>query len=166
MNKHVLELGAGTSIPSIVAARLGATVTCTDLSATIPLTRKCVAENCVELESKPVVIPLEWGTEPEGLNPCTVDIIIGCDIIYDPAHFDPLLKTLQKLAIEDPIYYKSPFPVVYISLEQRRRSVEPFFDQVKAMGFAIQCVQTPMLQAAEKQADILLYEMKFCNAGN
>ncbi|XP_058267620.1 methyltransferase-like protein 23 isoform X2 [Hemibagrus wyckioides] len=83
--KTVLELGAGVSLPGIVAAKCGAYVTLSD-SAEIPLclehSRRCSELN--ELPGVPVV-GLTWGEiSPELRSLPPVDIILGSDVFYEP----------------------------------------------------------------------------------
>jgi len=98
--KRVLELGAGTSLPGLLAAKLGCEVTLTD-SVTAP---HCL-DNCREaaringLEDKVKVVGLSWGfftTASFKLANC-LDYIIGSDLFFDPEVFEPLLVTIRWL---------------------------------------------------------------------
>lgn len=96
--KTVVELGAGTAIPSIVAAHIGASkVIATDLPSATPLLDKNVKANL-----KPLAIPshlisvssLKWGG-PELGNIPKSDVILGADIVYDQSVFTDLLDTVE-----------------------------------------------------------------------
>ena len=66
-NKHVLELGSGTGLLGLVAARLGAaSVTLTDLPSELHLLRANVARNekrAAAFSAPTFVKPLVWGDE-------------------------------------------------------------------------------------------------------
>ncbi|MCI4385295.1 hypothetical protein PGIGA_G00048770 [Pangasianodon gigas] len=101
--KNVLELGAGVSLPGIVAAKCGAHVTLSD-SAEIPLclenSRRCCELN--DLHGVPVV-GLTWGEiSPELRSLPPVDIILGSDVFYEPEDFEDVLVTLSFLLRRNP----------------------------------------------------------------
>lgn len=88
-NKHVLELGSGTGLLGLVAARLGAaSVTLTDLPSELGLLRANVARN--DAASSPTrVEPLVWGDETGMLElidrarlPSGFDVVLCCDLVY------------------------------------------------------------------------------------
>ena len=81
----LLQIGAGTSLPGIVAAKIGAKVTLSDAE----FYPNCL-ENCRQsckvnnLSSVVKVIPLTWGlVDEEILNLEKVDFILGSDCFYD-----------------------------------------------------------------------------------
>lgn len=104
----VLELGAGTALPSLLAARLGATVTITDTRQVLANTVRSLQLNgavpshdgCLwQLGSASVrVMPLVWGhAAPELLQlPCQ-RLLLGADLIYDERLLEPLLWTVAFL---------------------------------------------------------------------
>ncbi|KAK3520768.1 hypothetical protein QTP70_032334 [Hemibagrus guttatus] len=101
--KTVLELGAGVSLPGIVAAKCGAYVTLSD-SAEIPLclehSRHCCEHN--DLPGVPVV-GLTWGEiSPELRSLTPVDIILGSDVFYEPEDFEDVLVTISFLLRRNP----------------------------------------------------------------
>uniref|UniRef100_A0A8C2WJ36 Methyltransferase 23, arginine n=1 Tax=Cyclopterus lumpus TaxID=8103 RepID=A0A8C2WJ36_CYCLU len=83
--KKVLELGAGVSLPGVVAARCGAQVTLSD-GAKTPLCldncrRSCEANGLLDVG----VLSLTWGeVSPELLLLPELDIILGSDVFYEP----------------------------------------------------------------------------------
>lgn len=81
----MLQLGAGVSLPGVVAAKCGAHVILSD-SAELPLClrncrRSCDINNLTDVP----VIGLTWGrVSPELLSLPPVDIILGSDVFYEP----------------------------------------------------------------------------------
>lgn len=97
---RVLELGAGTALPGLLLAKLGHNVTLSD-SLLLP---HCL-ENCKEaarnndLEKEVEVIGLSWGLVTTNLLRLRgkLDYIIGSDLFFDPAVFEPLIVTVKWL---------------------------------------------------------------------
>ncbi|XP_066935556.1 histone-arginine methyltransferase METTL23-like [Clytia hemisphaerica] len=104
-DKNVLELGAGTSLPGIVAAKIGAKVTLSDAK----FYPNCL-ENCRQscevnnLKTSMVnVIPLTWGLVDEQiLNLENVDAILGSDCFYDRKDFEDIIFTVSFLLNRNP----------------------------------------------------------------
>lgn len=93
--KRVLELGAGTGLPGLIAALLGAEVTLTDKKALLQgLQRNVTANN---LETRVTVEELEWGNDCSHLSP-PLDIVLMSDLLYDPKSMPALCKTLLDLS--------------------------------------------------------------------
>jgi predicted nicotinamide N-methyase len=108
--KRVLELGAGTALPGVLAAKCGATVTLTD-----SLRFARVLPNCSEIARLNgvhcTVTNLSWGEFPPHLltasdpapdsyhSPLAApfDILIGADVFYDSEDYDDLLATVRFL---------------------------------------------------------------------
>ncbi|XP_078736847.1 histone-arginine methyltransferase METTL23 isoform X3 [Lampetra fluviatilis] len=79
----VLELGAGTALPGIVAARCGATVTLSDLPRCLPSCAHSCRVN--GLDGSVPVLGLRWGlVTPSLVTMPPLDIILGSDILYEP----------------------------------------------------------------------------------
>ncbi|KPP78202.1 methyltransferase-like protein 23-like [Scleropages formosus] len=101
--KTVLELGAGVSLPGIVAAKCGANLVLSD-SAELPhcldnCRRTCEAN---ELCSVPVV-GITWGRiAPELLLLPPLDFILGSDVFYEPKDFEDILVTVSFLLRRNP----------------------------------------------------------------
>jgi len=90
--KDVLELGAGTGLVSITAAKLGAQVLATDGSPTVIETLSNNASlNDVDFERE----VLTWGSEgTEGLEK-KFDLVIGADITYDEEVCEALAESYE-----------------------------------------------------------------------
>ena len=80
----MFQLGCGTALPGIVAAKLGAKVTLSD-SEDLPLCLQQAKQSCAVNELNGVdVIGITWGLyNPALLNLPPVDIILGSDCFYD-----------------------------------------------------------------------------------
>ncbi|KAL5706412.1 hypothetical protein ACHQM5_024582 [Ranunculus cassubicifolius] len=92
----VVELGAGTSLPGLVAAKLGADVTLTDNSSRLEvlenMKRMCQLNivNCT-------VLGLTWGEWEEPMFKLKPKILLGADVLYDTKDFDDLFATVTFL---------------------------------------------------------------------
>ncbi|XP_025197790.1 methyltransferase-like protein 23 [Melanaphis sacchari] len=104
--KKILEVGSGTSLPGIVAAKCGAIVTLTD-DPTIPGTLKHVQKCCYMNGLYPEqirVLGLQWGYFfRETLNIGPFDLIIGSDCFYEPTMFEDLIATISFLLERNPL---------------------------------------------------------------
>ena len=94
--KYVIELGAGSSLPGIIAAKVGAKVTLSD-SEDLP---KCL-ENCKmsisanNLQEKVKIIGLTWGQYSKTLAELEpVDVILSSDCFYDTKDFEDIIVTV------------------------------------------------------------------------
>lgn len=101
MGKRVLELGAGTALPGIVAAKCGAEVILSD-SATLPKSlahtkRSCQLNNLV-LNQHIKVVGVTWGLFLSNLDSLApLDLILGSDCFFEPANFEDILVTVAYL---------------------------------------------------------------------
>eukprot|EP00897_Mesotaenium_endlicherianum_P004509 jgi/Mesen1/4086/ME000214S03268 len=99
VGKHFLELGAGTGLPGILAAKLGAaSVTLTDRPDhphILDNLRSACALNNVNCE----VLGLSWGVSysQQCLPVKELDIVLGADVLYDTCEFEGLLATARGL---------------------------------------------------------------------
>ncbi|KAK6145163.1 hypothetical protein DH2020_021983 [Rehmannia glutinosa] len=93
---NVVELGAGTSLPGLVAAKVGADVTLTDDSS-----RSEVLDNmrrvCSINNLKCRVLGLTWGVWDAPVFSLRPNIILGADVLYDTSAFDDLFATVTFL---------------------------------------------------------------------
>ncbi|KAM8992009.1 histone-arginine methyltransferase METTL23 [Ara ararauna] len=101
--KRVLEVGAGVSLPGVLAAKCGAEVTLSD-SEELPRCLQSCRRSCLlnGLSHVPV-LGLTWGrVSPELLSLPPVDIILGSDIFFDPKDFEDILTTVYFLLEKNP----------------------------------------------------------------
>ncbi|KAK1439220.1 hypothetical protein QVD17_05036 [Tagetes erecta] len=97
----VVELGAGTSLPGLVAAKLGADVILTDDSHRLEVLdnmRKVCDLNNIKCE----VMGLTWGVWDESIFSLRPQIILGADVLYDSSAFDNLFATVKFLLEKSP----------------------------------------------------------------
>ncbi|KAE9606616.1 hypothetical protein Lal_00025942 [Lupinus albus] len=97
----VLELGAGTSLPGLVAAKLGAHVTLTDHSQRLQVLenmRKVCDLNKLDCN----VRGLTWGVWDSSIFNLHPTIILGADVLYDSNAFDNLFATVTFLLRKSP----------------------------------------------------------------
>ncbi|CAI9110983.1 OLC1v1011109C1 [Oldenlandia corymbosa var. corymbosa] len=93
---NVVELGAGTSLPGLVAAKVGAEVTLTD-----DVNRKEVLANmrkvCDLNNIKCQVLGLTWGLWDAPIFTLCPNIILGADVLYETTAFDDLFASVAFL---------------------------------------------------------------------
>lgn len=99
VGKSVLEIGSGTALPGIVAAKCGARVTLSD-SVTLPKSLSHIRRSCqlngLKIDENIKLIGLTWGLFFGGLNVVgPVDLILGSDCFYEPAVFEDILVTVS-----------------------------------------------------------------------
>lgn len=106
VGKRVLEIGSGTALPGIVAAKCGAKVTLSD-SATLPkslahIKRSCHLNNLI-VDQDVEVIGLTWGLFLNNLETIgAIDLILGSDCFYEPTVFEDILVTVSYLFDRNP----------------------------------------------------------------
>lgn len=89
--RRVLELGCGTALPGLLAARLGASVTLSDLGGSLARAHQGCRLNALEHDVR--VMELTWGDlgpALTGLEP--VDLILGSDCFYNTTDFEPVTR--------------------------------------------------------------------------
>ncbi|XP_057762688.1 uncharacterized protein LOC130982658 isoform X1 [Arachis stenosperma] len=97
----VIELGAGTSLPGLVAAKVGANVTLTDDSTRLEVLenmRRVCDLNKIECN----VLGLTWGVWDSSIFSLQPTIILGADVLYDSNAFDDLFATVTFLLQNSP----------------------------------------------------------------
>jgi len=114
-DQHVLELGAGTGLLSIVFAPLVRRYTVTDIKELVPLLRKNVAANFDDWPNCPapgcnvLVEELDWlvlhstteAYRPQIVDFDPVDLLLIVDCIYHPSLLPALVEAIHYLAIPD-----------------------------------------------------------------
>ncbi|KAL7328458.1 hypothetical protein PS15p_206727 [Mucor circinelloides] len=105
-NKTVLELGAGTSIPSIVVGKStpSAHLILSDIPEILPVVRNCIMLNDIH---GAWIQAIEWGQfgaensvdtlidRVEKERNTKIDYILGSDTFYEPSQFENLLVTVS-----------------------------------------------------------------------
>ncbi|CAD6996128.1 methyltransferase-like protein 23 [Ceratitis capitata] len=105
-SKHILELGAGTALPGILAAKCGARVILSD-SCILPKSLAHIRKSCLTNNLVPgkdiEVIGVSWGLLLNSVfNIGPLDLIIGADCFYDPSVFEDILVTVSFLLERNP----------------------------------------------------------------
>jgi predicted nicotinamide N-methyase len=94
---RVVELGCGLAVPSIAAARAGATVLATDACPeALALAAHNAHANGVRIETKMV----DWAEPKELLKRAPFDIVLAADVLYERTSVGLLLSLLPRLAPE------------------------------------------------------------------
>ena len=114
---RVVELGCGLAVPSIAAARAGATVLATDMDAeALPLVARNAGANEVQVETAVV----DWAQPDELVKRAPFDLVLAADVLYERASVAPMLSLLPRLAPE--AWLADPGrPAADAFLEQARR---------------------------------------------
>lgn len=120
--RRVVELGCGLAVPSLAAARAGASVLATDAC---PEALELVTRNALANEVQVETAVFDWA-EPDGLvERAPFDLVLAADVLYERASVARLLGLLPHLAPE--VWLADPGrPAADAFLEQahRRWSVE------------------------------------------
>ena len=112
---RVVELGCGLAVPSLAAARAGATVLATDRDPhALELAERNARANGVRIET----LRVEWESPGDLLERALFDLVIAADVLYERHSVAALLELLPRLA-----------PEVWIA-EPSRPAAEAFFEQV------------------------------------
>ncbi|XP_053144866.1 histone-arginine methyltransferase METTL23 isoform X3 [Hemicordylus capensis] len=96
--KRILEIGAGVSLPGIVAAKCGAEIILSD-NAELPecldnCRRSCQMNNLSGMN----VVGLTWGQmSPSLLDLPPVDIILASDVFFEPEDFEDVISIVYYL---------------------------------------------------------------------
>lgn len=109
--RKVLELGSGAGICSLICAKLGAEVTCTDKEELLELIKENVEMNRAKLKVQSYL----WGEGSLGI----FDIVIGSDIVYYGHEYNQLLSALTHNTCAGSLFI--------LSYTHRHDSEESFF---------------------------------------
>lgn len=103
---RVLELGCGTALPGLLAAKCGAKVTLTDsciLSKTLAHIRRACQLNGLVPGQNIEVLGVTWGLLLNSLYSLgRLDLIIAADCFYDPTVFEDILVSISFLLERNP----------------------------------------------------------------
>jgi len=106
-SKNILEIGCGTSLPGILAAKCGAHVTLSD-SALLPKSLAHIDRICHLNKLKPgtdiQVVGLTWGMLGNDFYDLgnDLDLVIGSDCLYDMSVFEEVLSSIAFLLDHHP----------------------------------------------------------------
>lgn len=104
VGKHVLELGAGTALPGILASKCGAVVTLSDSAnntRTLQHIRRCGELNGVLNQVR--VVGITWGLFLNSLFTLgPLDLIIASDCFYEPTIFEDIIVIVAFLLEKNP----------------------------------------------------------------
>ncbi|KAI0069136.1 S-adenosyl-L-methionine-dependent methyltransferase [Artomyces pyxidatus] len=122
--KNVLELGSGTGLVGLVAARLGAAHVCiTDQAPLLQIMQTNIGIN--GLEANVSAAELNWGEAlPNGL--VQPDVVLAADCVYFEPAFPLLVQTLCDLTAHPPAQ-----PEVLFCYKKRRKADKRFFALLK-----------------------------------
>lgn len=106
VGKRILELGAGTALPGILASKCGAQVILSD-NCILPKSLNHIRRSCAANKLRPgqdiQVIGLSWGlllNSVFSLGP--LDLIIAADCFYDPCVFEDIIVSVSFLLERNP----------------------------------------------------------------
>ncbi|KAM9784947.1 methyltransferase-like protein 23 isoform X1 [Syngnathus typhle] len=110
-DKTVLELGAGVSLPGVLASRCGAKVLLSDDANTPECLQNCRRSCEANGLHGVVTLPLTWGeVSPQLIKLPHLDLIVASDVFYEPRDFEDILVTVAFLLRKNP---KAQFWVTY-----------------------------------------------------
>jgi predicted nicotinamide N-methyase len=114
---RVVELGCGLGVPSIAAARAGATVLATDAS---PEALTLLARNAQANGMRIETATLDWTRPDQLLSRAPFDLVLAADVLYERANVAPLLSLLPRLAPEA-LFADPGRPAAGVFIEQARQ---------------------------------------------
>ena len=142
--KSVLELGAGTGLPGVVAASLGARVVQTDAQEIALEVAKMNAEQ------NRVTVERRTGDWTAWTDEATYDVIIGSDILYGTTMHEPLRAIFEKnLAPGGRLLVADPF----------RKQSFPLFEKMEAEGWRASFNKWSVSIRAERPRAIGVFEL-------
>lgn len=127
--KQIIEIGAGTALPGVVASLCGADVILTDKEEYPECLENCQRSCDANGQKSVKVIGITWGQfTPNIFKLPKADIIIGSDCFYDTKDFDDILATVSFLIERN--MNKAKFWTTY----QERSSSRSIEDLLKKWG--------------------------------
>lgn len=95
--KRILEIGCGIALTSIVLHRMGLDITASDYH---PLTKEFLDKNVTKNALPPIQYQTgNWDTENPLLG--QFDLILGSDVLYEPAHAETVSRFIDKHSAAD-----------------------------------------------------------------
>ena len=120
--KRVLEVGCGIALSSIVLHRHGVDITATDYH---PLAKEFLDKNVLANKLPPIkFLTGNWETENPLLG--EFDLIIGSDVLYEPAHVEQLSGFIDR---------HSGCEVEVIIIDPNRGNRAKFTKKMSALGY-------------------------------
>jgi predicted nicotinamide N-methyase len=95
--RRVVELGCGLALPSLAAARAGASVLATDIE---PEALELVARNARANGVRVETMRSDWSSPDELIRRAPFDLVLASDVLYERHSVAPLLALLPRLAPE------------------------------------------------------------------
>ncbi len=94
-DKHVLELGAGIGLPSLMLAGIAKSIQVSDYAdEAVELLQKNIAHlNLMNVQA----LQLDWNHLPISIQP---DVLILSDVNYDPSQFDTLIQIITSKILD------------------------------------------------------------------
>ena len=123
-----LELGSGTGLPAIVAAKIGAKhCVLTERNDTQILTNLRLMVTTNNVSHCTTVMALDWHQHDLATlcTMTTVDFILGADVFYSSEDFDPVLSIVETMT------RVNPQTIFYTTYQERssRRTLCPLLDK-------------------------------------
>ena len=90
-NKHILEIGAGIGLPSLMMAGIAKSIQISDYDKeAVDLLQKNIEHLQIQNAE---ALQLDWNAIAENIQP---DVVLLSDVNYDPAQFDTLITLIDK----------------------------------------------------------------------
>jgi predicted nicotinamide N-methyase len=128
---RVVELGCGLGLPSVVAARAGASVLATDAAPeALELVRRNAAANGVRVDTATA----DWAAPEELVVRGPFDLALAADVLYERAAVARLLSVLPRLA-----------PAAWLA-DPGRPAAEAFMEQAGRRGWIVETRERGVVQ--------------------
>ncbi|XP_005100169.1 methyltransferase-like protein 23 [Aplysia californica] len=162
--KSVLEIGAGTGLPGIVAAKCGARVTLSD-SVALPQCRdRCRSSAEANGLSDVSVMGITWGfISPDLMDLPSLDLILASDCFYDTKDFEDVVMTLSCLL------HQNPHAEVWCAYQVRSpsKTIELLLSKWKLRGEQVPLPDMTTVQCSvtsHAQQEVLLFALRLNTA--
>ena len=159
---RALELGSGTGVTAIALARLGARVTATDL---LPELVDLIKENAELAGLRPgrcTAKAFSWGEPLKGELLAPFDLVLGSEITYNEAGFQPLFETLQALC-ETSSKEGRPPPLILVAETLRNPQQQRFWATAGAHFSVREVFAVPQRDGwnvRDEHAPVRIFEMR------